>query len=43
MKWNFAWYVSMEFKVLSFKIICILLSSKLKRYLDRASATIRLV
>ena len=43
MKWNSAWYVSMEFKVLSFKSICILLSSKLKRYLDRTSATIRLV
>ena len=49
MKWNFAWYVSMEFKVMIFfgiimnKIICMLLSRKLKRYLDRTSPTIRLV
>ena len=44
MKWNFAWYVSMEFKVMNFfGIICMLLSSKLKRYLDRTSAAVRLV
>ena len=41
MKWNFARYVSMEFKVMSFRIICMLLSNKLKRYLDRTSATVR--
>ena len=45
MKWNFAWYVSMEFKLMNFfgmimnKIICMLR----KRYLDRTSVTIRLV